>query len=323
MKKLMMFAAAMTIVGSAFAEVAAYDYKATVKNVNMKKTTVRLTGNSTSTTVYIKFIQSSSLYGYLINSCDNCGTVADDGEGFLVVANKADTAKQPKILPADLTVKWWNPKINATKTYEAEGYLFAGKGKADYPFASVAAAGVYEFGAPIAEGGGSTRFLFGTYNDYEFDSTGTPVAFFDTWLDAAGFGKALTDSTDGGCGVGSSCTALSSLSGSVIGGLFICHPNGYPLSVIQPYEGFLCLAWIGTTDVISGTWSIKRNTKLAPVALTTAEAAITLGDTETDAYVNGAAKAIRAGFSFIDTATGAARQNGLVNAAFAAEYELP
>jgi len=297
MKKLMMFAAAMTIAGSALAVVDVYDYKASVKNVNLKRTTVRLTGNSSSTSVYVKFVQSTTLYGYLVTRCSVCNGLTGDGEGYLVVANKS--LKVPKILPADLKAKWWNPKINANKTYEAEGYLFAGRGKDDTPFANDAAPGIYSFGDVFSFAGASTRFLFGTYNDYEYDAAGIPVTFYDSWLDAAGFGKALSDSTDGGCGVGTECTALSTLSGSVIGGLFLCHPNGFNLNITlnKNYEGFLCTSWDGTTDVISGTWSIKRNTKLGWLS-PASETAVTLGDPELDGYVNSAAKSIKAGFAF-------------------------
>lgn len=346
MKKLMMLAAAMTIVGSAFADVAVYDYKATIKNVNLKKTTVRIAG--TSFVAYVKFIQSTSLYGYLISDCDNCDGIAGNGWGYLVVANKGgDMPKVPKILPADLLVKTWNPKMTQTKTYEAEGYLFAGKGKADWPYAASAAQTqsgvttwdsgldyVYTFGSRDA--GEGTRFLFGTYNDFERAVVSDQIVtrFFDAWLDASGFGKALTDATDGGCGVGTSCTVLDSLSGSVIGGLFLCFPNEY-ITSLGPIvrEWTLCNAWLGTTDVITGTWSIKRNTKLQPVAETVAEVAYLdagrpvplgfgLSTTVVDELVKAAAQAIKPGYSFVDVSAGTSRPAGLVRQQFANAFGL-
>lgn len=336
MKKLMMFAAAMTIVGSAFAEVAAYDYKATIKNVNLKSTTVRI--NGVSTRVYVKFIQSTSLYGYLVTDCDDCNTQQGTGYGYLVVANKSGTgAKVPKILPADLLVKVWNPKVNATTTFEAEGYLFAGKGKADWPYGAPGSwdSGtdyLYNFGLDALVGGATTRFMFGTFNDFErgVDVTGAPtLTFFDTWLDASGFGKAKTDSSDGGCGTGTNCTALDSLSGTLIGGLFLCFPNGEPFG---GFENFLCNVWLGTTDVITGTWSIKRNIRLAPVALTATEQASPvlaggldaagLAGATVDSFIKAAAQAIKPGYSFVDTAVAPAKQNGLVNTLFDTAFGL-
>jgi len=272
MKKLLSVAiAAIAIVSSASA-VTVYDYKASVKNVNLKKVTMKVDGDST--VVFVKFIQNSSLYGYVVTDCVNCTAGIGNGNGYLVVANKADKAKTPYILPSILTAKAWNPKINPATTWEAEGYLQAG--------------------AAFTGDWGSTIKLFGTYNDATYDTAGVPVAFFDTWLAAAGFGKAYNSSTDGGCGVGSSCATLQSLAGSVIGGLYICHPNGYPLN--GEYEITLCTGWGGTTDVISGTWSIKRNGTFVGKALVEGETALEL--TTLSPFVKEAIARINAGASY-------------------------
>lgn len=281
MKKLMMFAAAVTIVGSAFAEIAAYDYKASVKNVNLKTLKFRDPVTKETETVLVKFVQSTSLYGYLIQDCDNCDSIAGDGAGVLVLANKADKAKVPVIQIADLEVKIWNPKIVANKSWDAEGYL-------------------YSFGTA-----GSTSGLFGLYNAAEWvddDSNPTtpmvPGGFYDTWLDASGFGKAPTSSSisGGGCGetVTEGCAALDTLAGSVIGGMFLCHPNGY-----EGYEAVsnltLCQGFVG--DVITGTWSIKRNAKFVPDSKFVADSTISLGAV-LDTYVSGAIKAINSSKTF-------------------------
>lgn len=312
MKRILSIAIATAIAGGAYAQTKlstpeAYTYKATVKNVNLKRVNIRLTGTTAAQSVFIKFVETSNLYGYLINACDDCGTGAEDGKGYLVVANRKYNI--PYILPADLKVKWWNPKINATRMFETEGYLFAGNGKKSAPFTPL-----YQFGDQFDIAGASTRFLFGMYNDYVYDAQGVPVTFFDAWLDASGFGKAITDSKDGGCGIGSTCTQLDTLCGSVIGGLYLCHPNGYPLD--RHYEGFLCLEWVGTTDVITGSWCIKRTTLAgsAPFAQNT------LGNLTIDALVNAASRSIKAGYNFDDTSVAPAKQNGLVNALFAARY---
>lgn len=344
MKKLLMFAAAMTIVGGAFADIRAYDYKASVKNVNIKTYSAKV--DEGKITFYIKYVESSSLYGYLINACTDCdidqdNTAPDNGQGFLVVANKRTVkAYGPKILPADLVAKWWNPKIVDAKKVMAQGYLFAGNGKKAVPFQDDDTPVYYNFGDGTAVAGGATRFLFGDYND--FNDLGN---FFDCWLDAAGFGTAVNASDVAGhCGPGTTgCIELDTLSGSVIGGLWLCYINGYTHSALVDQEediGYmqdehLCTGWAGTSDVISGTWSIKRNTKFVPSTAYTATdltrmvalnlAAPVLGYSDMDMYVDAAAKKIKADFGLIDTsitdytADGLYEtpQNGLVNILFA------
>ena len=284
MKKLMMFAAAMTIVGSAFA-LDVFDYKASVKNPDPKTIKVKIANDNDElvlTTVTVKYVKSTSLYGYLVTECAAC--VEGDGAGYLVVANTKD--KAPKILPADLLAKVWpaNAKVSS-KTWTAEGYLFAGCGKVTHPWGTYLTWGTCDYDA-------SSEYLFGVYNrgsSITVDDV-TTVTFADAWLDAAGFGKAqLLTTTEAGdaCENGSSttCEKLDSLSGSVIGGMFLCA---------QSYgEVTLCNPWALTTDVVSGTWSIKRNTKIVAVT-PEADYANGLGDTTVDAYVNAAIKKIKA-----------------------------
>lgn len=307
MKKLLIAAASLSVAASAFA-VTVYDYKASVKYVDMKKVSVKVDGQSTQ--LLIKQVKSASLTGYLVNA-DCCGYVGPL-YGYLVVANKAASADKgvPKILPADLMAKMWWTKEAAT-TGEAQGYLFAGKGKYDNPYtynADVnfpnAYAGsegpFYAFGQETSFG---TRFLFGMYNDSTrlpvVDTDGNVVItykFFDAWLDASGFGKATNvGPNQSGCSLGTAGYAcLDSLSGSVIGGLYICYGNGSPLT--PDWETVLCATWEGTTDVITGTWSIKRTSKVLPQDLTVAEAASVPADRLVlFPYVKGAANMIKAG----------------------------
>ena len=105
----------------------------------------------------------------------------------------------------------------------------------------------YSFGF----GSYATRLLFGQYNDA--DTTGY---FLDSWLDHAGFGTAQWDFEAGGCELDQFGTCLEKLAGYLIGGEFICHPNGFPYG---NYEWFRCNAWVGTTDVVAGYWTMKKN----------------------------------------------------------------
>ncbi|HNR00013.1 MAG TPA: MmgE/PrpD family protein, partial [Trueperaceae bacterium] len=61
--------------------------------------------------------------------------------------------------------------------------------------------------------------------------------------------------------------------GSVIGGMYLCAPSSF--------EAALCLNWGLTTDVVSGTWSIKRTTKVVSVTPETGYAN-TVNDPEMD-----------------------------------------
>lgn len=287
MKKLMMFAAAVTIVGSAFA-VDVLDYKATVNNAYIKSLKVKIESQTTS--VVVKYKATTSLFGYLITECANCAE--GDGAGYLVVANKS--TKVIGILPTDLLVKIWSSKglQTATTGWLAEGYLFAGAGKRTYAGVNADYTSIVVTGETGTDGGfsgldygASTDKLFGAYNRADGE------AFADAWLDAAGFGKAVYVAGVAGdlCSeAGDPCMLLDSLSGSVIGGLFLCAPSNY--------EAFMCKPWALTTDVVSGTWSIKRNAKLQPLVpedgYQNTLYATTTATFEFDNYVNAAIKAI-------------------------------
>ncbi len=275
MKKLMMFAAAVTIAGSTFA-VDVFDYKASVYTVNLKPVKIKV--ESQVSTVAVAYKTTVSLYGYVITECGNC--VDEDGAGYLVVANRAN--KIPGILPADLLVKVWPGAGNSSsKTgWLAEGYLFAGCGKVDHPWGEYDTWGTCDYG-------NSTEKLFGVYN--RVSEAGD---FADAWLDAAGFGKAVYISGAAGdlCSEdGTPCLLVDSLTGYLIGGMFLCA-DSYG-------AGFLCNPWLATTDVVTGSWSIKRNARLAPVVPET-DYANTLGDSTVDAYVNAAIKAINKTYKF-------------------------
>ena len=314
MKKLMIAAAAAAMVGGAYAA-NVYDYKASVKYVDFKTVNVRNQGQVVR--VYVKQVKSTALTGYLVTPvtcpCEYNTTVATAyrDQGFLVLtstsAKRYSKDSSVKLMPANLLASCWSTsdlsnKLNAT--LEAQGYLFAGIGKADVPApgskeAYTAGSPDYCFGEK--DESAATRYLFGQFNMEEL-GTGT---FIEPWLDAAGFGKASASGTEGNpCEYGSGDVCLTSLAGSVIGGSFTCLPNGVYVARQGGYarangfaEGWLCQGWdlvdqsndsIGTAqvlngydytasdflyNVVSGTWSIKANAKIGKTAFSQAELA--------------------------------------------------
>lgn len=280
MKKLIITAAAVALVGGAFAAGNTFEYKASVKYVDMNKKTWKIDGNSH--TVYVKTVKTATLSGYLVvdPKCP-CVTPGEAPKhGFLIVENKAKKSG-PKLFPANLYARVWKEKAKTT-TPTAEGYLFAGKGV----IAAVATPeAAQNWGDNTTK---ATDKLFGTYNHY---SNGG--AFYDSWLDAAGFGKASSEEDDDeGCDIEPGGECLINLSGSVIGGLFLCKDG--------PYDHFLCMNWEGTTDVISGTWSIKKTDKVSPLedlpeGITAAKAS-----KETLLYLGGAGKKMKTGWKLTD-----------------------
>lgn len=325
MKKLMIAAATAALAGATFAA-NVYDYKASVKYVDFKTVNVKNVGK-----VYVKQVKSTSLKGYLVTptTCpceyDTSVATAFRDQGFLVLtstsAKKYSKDSAVKLMPANLLASYWSTAdvSNKTKaTLEAQGYLFAGIGKADVP--APGSKGAFTAGSPDYCFGeknesAATRFLFGQFNMEEL-GTGT---FIEPWLDAAGFGKATAQAGTSGspCEYGvNGDVCLTSLAGSVIGGSFTCLPSGV-YATGRGYaratgfvESWLCQGWdivaqdslsIGTTqvltgydytgcdflyNVVSGTWSIKANTKIAKIAFSndeiTQQAALPWARTVTD-----------------------------------------
>ena len=257
MKKIMFAAAAVALAGIASASTA-YDYRASVKYVDMKRQSIHY-NNGIKEVFEVKVVRSTTLAGYLVTTAD-CGCTFCGAEGlkpgFLVVMNKkAKTGV--KILPANLLSYAWSTKKNlADGMYlQAEGYLFAGIGKQAVP---AEASPVYEFGDKTT---GATKKLFGTYNDEKAKKSG----FVEAWLDASGFGTAKWSVEANYCDKDTSGYCLYNLQGSVIGGMFLCKESAGE-------AGFICQSWAGTTDVITGTWKIKANAALKGVALSAVEA---------------------------------------------------
>lgn len=294
MKKLMLTVAAVALAGAATAS-NVFDYKASVKYVDFKKVKVQGVNH------FVKQVKSTSVTGYLVTPencpCDydaNTATALRD-PGFLVVtsslAKKFSKDSLVKLLPANLLVEAWSTKnIGTAKkaTLEAQGYLFAGLGKRDVP--APGSAGAYTAGSPDYGFGDlnvteATRFLFGEGNDHDYDAANDAYLFIEPFLDAAGFGKASfgDDREAQICGTSGDVTyCLKNLAGSVIGGSWTCVGNFY-------YEEWRCQGWNNAQEtnsdtpsydysgldykynVISGTWSIKANTKIEEGTLSKAE----------------------------------------------------
>ena len=263
MKKLMIAAVATAMIGSVFATQVA-DYRATVKYVDMQKWTRAVDGAYP----FVKVVKITTLRGYVVyNNCacdDLAGTLAPStiNPAYLVVKSFAQTDNDPKILPADLLIKVIDNSCglrDASDEIGAEGYLFAGAGKGSHEVIQDAIYGVapwmldkgYQFGSQTK----ATRLLFGKFNDAQAG------VFFDAWLDHAGFGSAWYNENEEGCEEGTHGTCLKKLMGYLIGGSYICHPNGYPFVYADGtpvYEWFPCHEWLGTTDVVAGYWGMKK-----------------------------------------------------------------
>ena len=162
MKKLMITAGAVAIAAGAFAAApVVYDYKASVKYLDLKEITLTDAAKN-KVTVYQKIQKSATLKGYLVQDVRGAtspiitatytygatalpagayhtynpagsGPVAlaqDQGRNraFLIVYNSGATPAQtrrPKIMPAVLDARWMNTKCD-NKTYITEGTLFVG-----------------------------------------------------------------------------------------------------------------------------------------------------------------------------------------------------
>ncbi len=277
MKKLMIAAAATAMIGGAFAAQVA-DYRATVKYVDMQRwtRTISVGGQRANQAPYVKVVKITTLRGYVVYNDCACQYTAGlknlINPAFLVVKSFAQPSNDalPWILPADLLVRMIDQTCglaDATDEIGAEGYLFAGAGKG-----SVATGGV----APVAPwmadknyGFGSrtlgTRHLFGKFNEPQ----GTE--FYDAWLDHAGFGSAWYNTEEGGCAEDSRGYCLKKLMGYLIGGSYLCHPNGFPF---VGFDWFPCHEWLGTTDVVTGYWGMRRIAALEPANILPADGRI-------------------------------------------------
>ena len=191
-------------------------------------------------------------------------------------------------------------------------------------------------------------------NDHRMPSTVATTgiyAFGDAWLNGAGFGKG-SGTTTLCCGWGAVDGGFGALSGNLKGGLFLCSISGKPsnnalgffaLGLEDVFASDLTAAlgkiqngddyeaadpedlnlWadgdiaLNTTDVVSGTWTLKPRASFNPVALTAAEAAWFAGtgapnfpaSREVAEYVKAASQSLDRNYSLtVGTAAGDTNQ---------------
>lgn len=293
MKKLMLTAAAAALAGVACAT-NIYDYKASVKYVDMKTVSAK-TDDGVKAKVYVKVVKSATLTGYLVTPVEDCACAYEDTDlcrfgmapGFLVIQNKAQRKNDlmnsyVKLMPANLLTEWWSTAslANAKKsmTLKAQGYLFAGVGKRDVPDPVASPHyGLGDYGVPGAHDTtartAATQCLFGALNILD------GATFIEPFLDQAGFGKAKYTYTKGVIkGDKNPCLftgddpwedyeiCLTSLSGTLIGGSFLCMVNGQAIingqlvSAWVNSEDWLCQGWDNHTE----NWTTAGGTNLMP-----------------------------------------------------------
>jgi len=168
MKKIMIAAAAMAIVGSASA-VTVFDYRATVRHPYLREVSVTVGGVQYN--VYTKYLTSTTIRGYLIQDEEatlNGGreTAVSAGAGgtafitgpvtvpqpenrcFLVAINQAaGRYTYPRIIPGIIEAKFWNPQFRAGNSVPVQAYLWLGGELAATAVPSIGAQGVDGLGA--------------------------------------------------------------------------------------------------------------------------------------------------------------------------------
>lgn len=262
-----------SIAGGAYAQgfgTMVYDFKATVKNTNIKTIKVKpsdvpftVSGKAVTTTwtVDVKYVQNTVLYGYLI----------DGGYGWTwaVIANQGQKPKLGRLFYAyPMMVQLFDPKFSSGDSVEdpfkvscgAEGGLLLYQGE-DYDGDNVLWDG-YD-NVPVQYYYDDVGGLFGHYDDYGA-----------CWLAAAGFGSSTLETPQSNVKDRKleSPRFTLNLAGSVIGGWNYC--DGF-LGYNDPW--FPIETWVCGEDPrefvhveymnswIAGTWTLKTNTKLQPL----------------------------------------------------------
>lgn len=297
MKKLMFVAAAAAMTSAFGVQVA--DYRASVNYVDMKAVQGVLSGVGAAGGVaaaavveaHLKYVEQANIAGYVVYNdcaCNNADPAAgSQNPAWLVVTSDKATTTLPRVFPADLIVRMWDRSLGTANTVEAEGYLFAGKGKGGWsrvaPWMTQTAfvpildndvilgyeppTDGYKFGHLNTY---ATTELFGMYNVAEETAPGVFGNFYESWMDHAGFGKGSQNpGQQRPCTLGTQAAyCLQTLQGNLIGGLFLCWENGHGCPCVADHDWFVCQEWIGTSDVICGEWAMRRFTNTpAAVAL--------------------------------------------------------
>lgn len=231
-----------------------FDFKATIKNSNVKQ----VLDKSCESVCDVKFVENNTLTGWLVLFCGNSCCEQRSASGWLYVYRNSDKRKLLYTVPvgvviADRFVKGLDSKNDCIPLLgtDAEGALIINTDVPEYGWNDTLA--------------GFFNGDEGSYFEY-MDSGWTVFA-------ATGFGKVvvtkdtteLVDTDDDPCTPPEKitipgCAYLDSLSGSIVGLMqydYLCQ---------SPFE-VLCLSKFLDIDgyfnaVATGTWSIRRNTKL-------------------------------------------------------------
>ena len=252
----------------------------------------------------VNFIDTSYRFDLVGNPIASSGLA----EGYLYVGGEAVASVRPKLDILDSTGNVTERGVLAPPAAATAGMAMI----QDYVWTSCYLFG--EYNGPDYEGRnlpGAWWQAVQTAIDAGFDPgvslaalTGTWAGeyyFHDTWMNGSGFGKFVRDSQSGTCcgfSGSSSAARLSTLSGSLKGGLFLCTYEGLIhgagaawLNGVTNWEdqwftpllndgtgtydvtdqnqrdlwqdGF---AELNTSDIITGTWSIKSRTGNVPTA---------------------------------------------------------
>lgn len=268
MKRLVAFGLVMAVATGAYAQFGTmvYDFKATVKNTNIKTIQVKAPITATleaktaapSLVVEVKYVQDTVLYGYVI----------DGGYGWTwaVIANQGQKTKIGRLFAVSpMMVKLFNPKFKVgdsiedpmKTTFGAEGGLMMWTDE-DWYGDNVLWDG-NEFIA-VQQWYDGVGGLFGRYDD---DA--------ETWLYGTGFGTASLEIPYGSLKEGKLEVPrfTLNLAGSIVGAWYYCeectgyYDEWFPIDMWvcgYPPHGY----YEEANSWITGTWTLKSNFKLQP-----------------------------------------------------------
>lgn len=234
-----------------------YDFKASIKNSNIGQKYDKKCGIG----YCYKLLENNTLGGYLVTTCSAC-CEQGGSRGWLYLYRQNDKAKRLfRVHDVFLSADQFFAKLVdcsepvskfAAGTADAEGLL-----------------GFYALGRELD--------TFFTHDDDTVIDVGNK-AFL-----ATGYGKSVTQSIyDPVLCKSFTCSVLDSLSGSIVGLLelgSVCGNAPYEVLCTGALTGETTDGWsfanpYGANAVATGTWSIKRNTKLAGCDLLTIQKSI-------------------------------------------------
>lgn len=286
MKRFVVFALVAAIAGGAYAQgpiTSVYDFKAIVKNTNIKTINVKASDMPITSfiaapkasakvkglLVEVKYVQNTVLYGYLIDGGHDMS--------WAVIANQGPKVKVGRLFYAEpQDVRLFDPKFKRGNskedpyivTFGAEGGLVMNQAE-QYEGDNVLDTiidGAYEVNA---WDGWNDSGLFGRYDDDGY-----------CWLAAAGFGAFSVKVPQFAIKSGKyyDNQFKLSLSGSIIGGWYYCDECTGGFDLWFPVDMHLCGEYSDFAEDlfsdyevedqnswIAGTWTLTTNTRLKPI----------------------------------------------------------